>query len=82
MEAATGEELSTPTGHADAVSRSIFGPHRQRIATASHDRVMKVWDANTGQEVFTLNSHRFFIDGLVHGPDGTHVAIGTQDGTI
>ena len=34
-----------------------FSPDGKRIASASADRTVKVWDADTGQEILTLKGH-------------------------
>ena len=47
----------TLTGHEDSVRSVAYSPDGQRIVTASFDRTAKVWDAQTGQELFTLKGH-------------------------
>ena len=37
-------------------------PDGRRLATASDDRTIKLWDTSTGQEVFTLRGHRLRRD--------------------
>jgi WD40 repeat protein len=48
--------------------------------TASDDKTAKVWDANTGQELFTLKGH----DGAVWSasPDGKRIATAGLDGIV
>ncbi|MBI3242691.1 MAG: protein kinase [Chloroflexi bacterium] len=41
-------------GHSSGVSDVAFSPDGTRLATASLDGTAKIWDATTGQELFTL----------------------------
>ena len=43
--------------HADAVNAVAFSPDGKRLASASEDGTVKVWDAQTGQELLTLKGH-------------------------
>jgi WD40 repeat protein len=36
---------------------TAFRPDGQRVATASSDRTIRIWDARTGQEILTLRGH-------------------------
>jgi WD40 repeat protein len=58
-------------GHALAVFDVAFCPDGERVATASTDRTVRVWDRATGQELLMLKGHtrpvtsiRFSLDGL------------------
>jgi WD40 repeat protein len=42
--------LLTLGGHTDTVRSVVWSPDGKRLATASYDNVVKVWDAETGKE--------------------------------
>src|SRR5262249_24672866 len=50
-------DLLTFKGHAGAVMSVAFSPDGKRLASGGGDRTVKVWDAGTGQEVFSLRGH-------------------------
>src|SRR5262249_49359875 len=52
-----------PLRHAAAVLSVAFSPDGRWIASGCQDGVVKVWDALTGQEWFSLKAH----DGNVYG---------------
>jgi WD40 repeat protein len=48
----------------------------------SSDNTVKVWDAETGQEVMTLAGHSGMIRSIAISPDGTQIASCADDATI
>ena len=73
----TGEELLV-LQHSDWVWNGIFSPDGKRVATASEYEVF-VWDAETGEKLFTLNGHVSTVHTLAFNPDGTMLASGSYD---
>ena len=67
----------TPTGVFDR-----WSPDGRRLASASFDRSIKVWDAGTGQEVLTLHGHDDRVWSVAWSPDGRRLASTSDDGTV
>jgi WD40 repeat protein/tRNA A-37 threonylcarbamoyl transferase component Bud32 len=57
-------------GHAGQVNAVAWKPDGSALATASHDRVIKIWNAHTGQEIRSLHGHDDKITSLDWHPDG------------
>jgi WD40 repeat protein len=60
-----GRLLSTiPDSHADSIFGVRFSPDGQRIATASADRFIKIFDTTTGAPLFTFTGHTAHVLGV------------------
>jgi WD40 repeat protein/serine/threonine protein kinase len=58
----------------------VFSPDGRRLA-ASGDTV-KVWDAGSGRELYTLRGHAGLVHALAFSPDGRRLASGGRDGIV
>jgi tetratricopeptide (TPR) repeat protein len=74
-------ELLILTGHTAEVLGVAFSPDGARLATTSHDRTAKVWDASSGRELLTLAGHTGVVLGVAFSPDGTRLATASRDQT-
>lgn len=69
------------TGLKASVERVAFSPDGRRLATAGADKVVRVWDAETGKELKALPSPGR-VTVVAFSPDGKSLAAGSMDGSI
>lgn len=69
-------------GHSDYVSTVDWSPDGKRIASASGDHTIQIWDAKDGSHVFTYRGHSADVSTLAWSPDGKYIASGGLDMTV
>ena len=69
-------------GHKGAVTCARYSPDGKRLASASNDKTVKVWDVVTGQETLTLKGHPETVISVAFSPDGTRLTSAGYDGTV
>ncbi len=60
---------------------SPSAPDGRILASASHDRTVRLWDAHTLRMLDTLQ-HASIVYAVAFSPDGTRLAAGCEDNTI
>jgi WD40 repeat protein len=63
----------TLAGHSDRVSDCAYSPDGLRIVSASWDRTLKIWDAESGAELATLSVHSGDLRACAYSPDGRRI---------
>jgi WD40 repeat protein len=79
---AAGAELIPQLGRSSYVDSVQFSPDGARIASASDDHKIKLWDAASGRLLRTFEGHSGRARSVAFSPDGARIASGSEDKTI
>jgi WD40 repeat protein len=74
--------LQTIEGHSSTVNSVVFSHDSTRLASASWDRTVKIWDANSGMCLQTLEGHSSTVSSVVFSHDSMRLASASHDGTV
>ncbi|MBD1824897.1 caspase family protein [Cyanobacteria bacterium FACHB-DQ100] len=69
-------------GHKAAVTQIVFSPDGKRLASASQDKTIKLWNIEKGILIQTLSAHTEAVTALSFRSDGEVLASGSADQTI
>src|SRR5262249_30476957 len=72
-DARTGAKLRDLDGHTNLATGAAFSPDGRLVATASQDATVRLWDAETGQELLLL-PHKETVHRVCFSPDGRLLA--------
>src|SRR5260221_81451 len=74
--------LYTYRGHSADVMGVAWSPDGKRLASASNDGTVQVWDAADGGHVYTYRGHADHVNAVPWSPDGKRLASGSDDDTV
>jgi FOG: WD40 repeat len=59
-----------------------FSPSGSVLASASHDKTIRLWDAQFGRKIRKLKGHSNAVISVDFSPDGHFLASGSYDKTV
>ena len=69
-------------GHKSRVTALAWSPDGKQLASASFDKLVRLWDGANGNSLFIYRGHAAHINALAWSPDGRRVASASDDGTV
>lgn len=64
------------------VNSVVFSLDGKKIISASDDMTIRIWDAQTGQELMKINGHVSAVNSIALSPDDNKIVSASSDGTI
>ncbi|MFK7961969.1 MAG: protein kinase [Phycisphaerales bacterium] len=69
------------TDHVGEIFSIAWSPDGERLVTAGRDRLIRIWEPETGELMAVLDVHADYVHDVVFSPDGTRLASVSGDGT-
>ncbi|KAH7150699.1 hypothetical protein DER46DRAFT_628659 [Fusarium sp. MPI-SDFR-AT-0072] len=74
--------LQTLEGHGNFVNSVAFSHDSTRLASASNDNTIMIWDASSGTNFQTIEGHTSSVNSVAFSHDSTQLASASDDKTI
>jgi WD40 repeat protein len=71
----------TLSGHTSIINNAVWHPDSRHVASASDDGTVRIWDAETGKEIYRIDvGSRVYA--VAWSPDGKQFAYGGIEGVV
>jgi WD40 repeat protein len=74
--------LQTLEGHSNGVTSVAFSHDSARLASASYDKTVKIWDVSNGACLHTLEGHSDWVNSVAFSHDSARLASASDDSTV
>ncbi|MDR3710559.1 MAG: WD40 repeat domain-containing protein [Capsulimonadaceae bacterium] len=75
-------QLVAQRGHSSGVTRIVYSPDGQIMASAGQDHLIRLWRSSTGFLLRTLTGHQQAVRALAFFPDGRSIVSGDDAGQV
>ncbi|KAF2115879.1 WD40-repeat-containing domain protein, partial [Lophiotrema nucula] len=72
----------TLEGHSDSVHSVAFSHDSTRLASASHDGTVRIWDARSGACLQKLEGHSEWVRSVTFSYDSMRLVSASDDNTV
>jgi len=79
---AGARRLPTFVGHTDCVNSVVFSPDGRLCLSGSADKMLRLWDASTGQCLRTFKPYGTKVRSVAFSPSGRFCLSGSDDNTL
>lgn len=76
-----GKPIAELVETTDCMFSAAFSPDGKYLAAGGADRALRVWEVESGKQVFTIEDHADWILGVAFSPDGARIATASRDKT-
>ncbi len=77
-----GGIINAPVQQRETVYAVQYSPDGKTFATGSDDKLIRVWDADSVTEMYSLQGHNDSVYEIDYSPDGSSIVSGSPDGTV
>ena len=78
-----GGEIALLGAHESWVNSAEYSPDGKRIVSAGNDMTVRIWDADTGALLKTLEGHQdIVVSSAAYSPDGKRIVSASDDMTV